>query len=76
MGKHLLALQAEIDEQLKKWEVEAQKAERERKEREADAPKAPSKKKPPQKSVPTPFLNPYNTAEIAKADMFKGRELK
>ena len=71
-------MQDEINEELKAWEVETQKAEQEQKQREAEAQKvqgeAPSKKKPRQKSVPTPFVNPYNSATVATEDMFKGRE--
>ena len=79
-GERLLVLQAKINEELKAWEVESQKAEQEQKQREAEAQnvqgEVPSKKKPRQKSTPTPFDNPYNFAVTAKEDIFKGREVE
>ena len=77
-GRRLLVLQAEINEELKTGEVEAQKAEQEQKQREVETQQVQgevsSKKKPRQKLAPTPFLNPYNSATVATEDMFKGRE--
>ena len=55
-------------------EIQVEQTNQEEQEVNLPASEAPAVKASKAPSIPTPFKNPYNTAVIAKEDMFKGRE--